>query len=241
VTIRLKDVRFTYAAGTRWARPVLKGVNLEARPGKCLGILGGNGSGKTTLIRHMNGLLLPESGEVLVGDLALRPGVKRPPRLSGEVGLVFQFPEKQLFAETVLDDVALGLEFAGSYGPVTLRSEFYRADWGRSEGSDPSFDGWYGEASWFLTGEMANYRQGKFIRPDIRRDSGAWELGVRYSTIDLNDEEVEGGTEDNWSFGLNWYSRIHWRFMGNVIKVDADGPKGEEDPWIVQFRAQYFF
>jgi len=114
VTIRLKDVRFTYAAGTRWARPVLKGVNLEARPGKCLGILGGNGSGKTTLIRHMNGLLLPESGEVLVGDLALRPGVKRPPRLSGEVGLVFQFPEKQLFAETVLDDVALGLEFAGA-------------------------------------------------------------------------------------------------------------------------------
>jgi energy-coupling factor transport system ATP-binding protein len=114
VTIRLRDVHFTYAAGTRWARPVLRGVSLEAHPGRCLGILGGNGSGKTTLIRHMNGLLLPGSGEVQVGDVTIGPGEKRPPRLAGEVGLVFQFPEKQLFAETVLDDVALGLEFAGA-------------------------------------------------------------------------------------------------------------------------------
>lgn len=114
MTIRLRDVHFTYAAGTRRARPVLKGVSLEAGPGRCLGILGGNGSGKTTLIRHMNGLLLPGSGQVQVGDITLGPGAKRPPRLAGEVGLVFQFPEKQLFAETVLDDVALGLEFAGA-------------------------------------------------------------------------------------------------------------------------------
>jgi phosphate-selective porin OprO/OprP len=136
---------------------------------------------------------------------------------------------------------AFGLELAGSAGPVTLRSEFYRANWQRSDGPDPSFHGWYLEASWFLTGERSNYRQGKFIRPDVRKSSGAWEIAARFSTVDLNDEDIEGGTEDNFSFGVNWYSQYHWRFMGNVIKVDADGPEGEEDPWIVQFRAQYFF
>jgi phosphate-selective porin OprO/OprP len=75
----------------------------------------------------------------------------------------------------------------------------------------------------------------------VRKPGGAWEIAARYSTVDLNDEDIEGGTEDNVSFGVNWYSQVHWRFLGNVIKVDADGPEGEEDPWILQFRVQYFF
>jgi phosphate-selective porin OprO/OprP len=145
----------------------------------------------------------------------------------------------------IVDDVgnstAFGIEIAGSVGPATLRSEFYRVDWQRDNHPDPRFDGWYLEASWFLTGERSNYRQGKFIRPDVRKPGGAWEIAARYSTVDLNDEDIEGGTEDNVSFGVNWYSQVHWRFLGNVIKVDADGPEGEEDPWILQFRVQYFF
>jgi energy-coupling factor transport system ATP-binding protein len=114
VTIRLSDVHFSYAAGTPWERKVLRGVSLKAGPGRCLGILGGNGSGKTTLVRHMNGLLLPQEGTVQVGDITLGKEMKRPPLLAGRVGLVFQFPEKQLFGETVLEDVALGLRFSGS-------------------------------------------------------------------------------------------------------------------------------
>jgi energy-coupling factor transport system ATP-binding protein len=114
VTIRLSDVHFSYAAGTPWERKVLRGVSLKAGPGRCLGILGGNGSGKTTLVRHMNGLLLPQEGTVQVGDITLGQEMKRPPLLAGRVGLVFQFPEKQLFGETVLEDVALGLRFSGS-------------------------------------------------------------------------------------------------------------------------------
>jgi len=136
---------------------------------------------------------------------------------------------------------ALGLELAGARGPVTLRSEFYRSDWTRSDSDNPRFKGWYAEASWFLTGEMAHYREGKFIRPNIRSDHGAWELAARFSTIDLNDQDVEGGTEKNLSFGVNWYSKTHWRFMANLIKVRSDGPYGEQNPWIVQFRAQYYF
>jgi phosphate-selective porin OprO/OprP len=137
---------------------------------------------------------------------------------------------------------AAGLELAGSRGPVTLRSEFYRTEWSRSDNSNPKFKGWYAEASWFLTGEKAHYRAGKFIRPNIERDRGAWELAARFSTINLNDEDIVGGTEKNLSFGVNWYSRTHWRFMGNLIKVNAkDGPYGEQKPWIIQFRAQYYF
>lgn len=136
---------------------------------------------------------------------------------------------------------SLGFELAGARGSVTMRSEFYRADWSRSGSANPRFSGWYAEASWFLTGEQAHYREGKFIRPNVLGDRGAWELAVRFSTLDLNDEDVEGGIEDNLSFGVNWYSRTHWRFMGNLIKVKSDGPYGEQNPWIVQFRAQYYF
>ncbi len=136
---------------------------------------------------------------------------------------------------------ATGLELAGAWGPVTIRSEFYSAQWGGKKTSGPKFDGWYAQGSWFLTGEMARYIQGKFIRPTIRSNRGGWELALRYSTTDLNDKEVEGGWEDNISFGVNWYSKKHWRVMANVIKVDADGPQGEQDPWILQTRLQYYF
>jgi phosphate-selective porin OprO/OprP len=136
---------------------------------------------------------------------------------------------------------ALGLELAGARGPVTLRSEFYRSDWTRADSDNPQFKGWYAEVSWFLTGEMAHYREGKFIRPNINSPRGAWELAARFSTIDLNDLDVMGGTEKNLSFGVNWYSITHWRFMANLIKVRSDGPYGEQNPWIVQVRAQYYF
>ena len=137
---------------------------------------------------------------------------------------------------------ALGLELAGSRGPVTFKSEFYRAKWSRPDASDPKFKGWYGEASWFLTGEVAHYREGKFIRPNILSDNGAWQVAFRFSSIDLSDEDVVGGTEKNLAFAISWYSKTHWRFMANVIKVKSDGgPYGEQNPWILQARAQYYF
>jgi len=136
---------------------------------------------------------------------------------------------------------SIGLELAGAKGPLTVRSEFYRASWNQGDLADPRFNGWYAEGTWFLTGETANYRDGKFIRPNILGEKGAWEVGFRYSTIDLNDERIKGGTENNLTLGVNWYSKIHWRLMANLIKVDSEGPYGKQDPWIVQFRAQYFF
>jgi energy-coupling factor transport system ATP-binding protein len=110
--IELKDVHSTYSPGTAGARPVLRGVDLEVRRGECLGIIGPIGSGKTTLVRHLNGLLLPERGTVRIGERTLTPGASLRRLLSREVGIVFQFPEKQLFADTVFEDVAGGLRFA---------------------------------------------------------------------------------------------------------------------------------
>lgn len=110
--VRIEDLHFSYAPGTVAERPVLRGIDLEARSGEILGISGAIGSGKTTLIQHLNGLLLPQRGRVRVCGRTLEPGTKLSRLLSGEVGLVFQFPEKQLFAETVTEDVAAGLEFA---------------------------------------------------------------------------------------------------------------------------------
>jgi energy-coupling factor transport system ATP-binding protein len=112
-SITITDLHFSYDPGTPRERPVLRGVDLAAHAGEVLGIVGAIGSGKTTLIRHLNGLLLPQRGAVRVGGRTLEPGTKLARLLSAEVGIVFQFPEKQLFAETVTEDVAAGLEFAG--------------------------------------------------------------------------------------------------------------------------------
>lgn len=111
--IRLRDVHHAYSPGTPWERRVLAGVDLDINRGECLGLLGANGSGKTTLIRHLNGLLTPQRGSVRIGDRTIGPGDKMPRLLSGEVGMAFQFPERQLFAEKVFDDVAGGLKFGG--------------------------------------------------------------------------------------------------------------------------------
>ena len=141
----------------------------------------------------------------------------------------------------VKKQAAFGLELAGALGPLTIRSEFYSAGWSREFLEDTRFSGWYVEGSWFLTGETANYRDGKFIRPVVKGARGAWEVALRLSSLDLNDKDVLGGTENNISLGLNWYSKTHWRFMGNLIKVKSEGPEGKQNPWIVQFRGQYFF
>jgi energy-coupling factor transport system ATP-binding protein len=102
--LEVREMRHVYAAGTPFEVEALRGVSLAVEPGEVLGIVGGTGSGKSTLARHMNLLLVPTSGEVLVDGVdatALRKS-----DLRRRVGLVFQFPEAALFAPTVEEDVA---------------------------------------------------------------------------------------------------------------------------------------
>jgi len=104
VRIALEDVRHVYAPGTTMEVEALRGVSLVVEPGKVLGILGGTGSGKSTLVQHLNLLLEPTGGRVLVDgeDARALPRAE----LRRRVGLVFQFPEAALFAPTVEEDVA---------------------------------------------------------------------------------------------------------------------------------------
>lgn len=123
-----------------------------------------------------------------------------------------------------------GLELAGLYGPVYAQAEYLVASVDRPGGlADADFDGGYVTLSWALTGESRNYKNGIFSRvkpanPFSLRSggAGAWEVAARYSTIDLNDGAVLGGTEDNYAAGINWYPNDYLRFALDYVRFDAD-------------------
>lgn len=142
----------------------------------------------------------------------------------------------------------LGVEFAAVEGPFSLQSEYIWTTVGRDSGADLDFDGWYVEAAYFITGESRNYKKGKFgaVSPRKvvgRKGLGAWQLATRYSTIDLNDYEIEGGQADSFTAGLNWFPTSTLRFSANYVKVlDVDGGEhGGENPALVQVRGQWAF
>ena len=106
--IETKDLCCTYSIGTPFEHKALDKVNFKADPGEYIGIIGHTGSGKSTLIQHLNGLLKPTSGQVLLNgkDIWSEKALTRQARF--QVGLVFQYPEYQLFEETVYKDIAFG-------------------------------------------------------------------------------------------------------------------------------------
>jgi energy-coupling factor transport system ATP-binding protein len=108
--IELRGVSFAYADGTR----ALEDVDLSVAAGECVAIVGQNGSGKSTLVRHLNGLLRPGDGEVLVDGRLL--GRRHVAELARTVGLVFQNPDRQIFAGSVRAEVAFGPRNLGRRG-----------------------------------------------------------------------------------------------------------------------------
>ena len=108
--IQFENVSHVYSAGTPYQYQALQGINLEIAEGKMTAIIGETGSGKSTLVQHLNALLLPDEGKIRILDRTIVAGEKpkKLKSLRGEVGLVFQFPEYQLFEETVIKDVAFG-------------------------------------------------------------------------------------------------------------------------------------
>jgi len=124
--LRAENLAHVYMAGTPFEITALKNINLEIRAGELLAVIGETGSGKSTLVQHFNGLLQPTAGRVFLSgkelgkDRASLVGVRR------RVGLLFQFPEQQLFGETVYDDVAFGPRNLGLPEPE-IRSRVQRA------------------------------------------------------------------------------------------------------------------
>lgn len=108
--ITLKNVSYTYQAGTPFEGPALFDVNLEIKDGSYTALIGHTGSGKSTILQLLNGLLTPSVGSVTVNDIEITATSvnKDIKQVRKKVGLVFQFAESQVFAETVLDDVAFG-------------------------------------------------------------------------------------------------------------------------------------
>ena len=108
--IRFQDVSYTYAPRTPYEHVALKHLNIEIKDHELVAIIGPTGSGKSTFLQHINGLLLPSEGTITVENYTITPKtkVKTIRDLRREAGLVFQFPEYQLFEETVYDDIAFG-------------------------------------------------------------------------------------------------------------------------------------
>lgn len=111
MAIKLTDLSYSYRSGSLAARVALRHITLDLPRGISLGIAGGPGAGKTTLIQHLNGLLQPTSGQITIDGVEVT--VRNRVELRRRVGIVFQYPEQQLFAETVFQEIAFALTGEG--------------------------------------------------------------------------------------------------------------------------------
>ena len=114
MSIRIENLSHIYQPGTPAEKIALRNITLEVETGSCLGIAGQTAAGKSTLVQHLNGLLKPTSGSITVNGVNAVTGSLA--ELRRQVGIVFQYPEQQLFGETVYNDIAFGLSKAGMSG-----------------------------------------------------------------------------------------------------------------------------
>ena len=143
-------------------------------------------------------------------------------------------------------------EAAYTRGPLSLQGEYYYVDIDRDSTtlSDLDFSGYYLEGSWFLTDDMRSYnaKNGSYgkIKPKSvvgKGGMGAWQLAVRFSSVDLNDNDITGGEAENLSLGVNWFATNNIRMSANyvdVLNVKGGSADGDE-PAAVQVRAQVEF
>lgn len=136
MAITFEEVSYAYDDRSLWRSGALEGVNLDIQPGTFMGIAGTTGSGKSTLLQHFNGILKPIAGRVRVLDVLIGAEEKVPKmrELRRRVGLVFQFPEQQLFEDTVEKDICFGpLNFGMSLAEAKDRAKWALALLGLDE------------------------------------------------------------------------------------------------------------
>ena len=156
-------------------------------------------------------------------------------------------------AFSVEDSSLLGLEAAYVRGPFSLQGEWarYEADHNPAAGpgEDPTFGGWSLSASYWLTGESRPYKKGSFgrVKPKNRFDgdggSGAWEVALRYSSIDLDDGAITGGKAKDVTLGVNWHLNPSTRIMLNYVMSDVSdglgGADGDVDTFMIRFQIDF--
>ena len=114
--LQIKNLTHTYGIGTPFQRSAVEDLSFDVYEGEFLGVIGHTGSGKSTLIQHLNGLLKPTSGQILLNGKDIWAEPKKIRDVRFKVGLVFQYPEYQLFEETVYKDIAFGPTNQGKRG-----------------------------------------------------------------------------------------------------------------------------
>ncbi len=138
----------------------------------------------------------------------------------------------------------MGIEAAWVYGPASAQGEYIATTVNRLGSFEAiEFNGYYASASYFITGESRPYKgsKGSFGKIKPKGKYGAWEVAIRTSFIDLDDENVSKGKEENLTLGLNWYANSNARVMFNFIKVDTDNDTRASDLNIYQLRTQLAF
>ncbi len=114
--LKVNNLTYTYSGSSPLYNDAVKDVSFSIEKGEIVGIIGHTGSGKSTLVQQLNGLLKPTSGEVLLDDKNIWDNPKEIRKVRSRVGLVFQYPEYQLFEETVYEDIAFGPKNMGLSG-----------------------------------------------------------------------------------------------------------------------------
>ena len=135
----------------------------------------------------------------------------------------------------------LGLEAFWLRGPLKLQGEFMQSTVDRYQAGNADFDatGGYASAVWNVTGEAFGIKGGVPGTPGASDPArGLWQVGMRYDTLDLDDGSVEGGRMDTWTAGVNWYWRSNFKLMLNYVRVDSERRGIEDNPGIVEARAQ---
>ena len=108
MAIKIENLEYIYMPGSPFEKKALDNVNIEIADGEFVGLIGHTGSGKSTLVQHLNGLIKPHSGKIIVNGRDTNQKGEELKKLRCDVGLVFQYPEHQLFEETVYKDIAYG-------------------------------------------------------------------------------------------------------------------------------------
>lgn len=108
MSIVLDNISYTYSKGTPFERQALKNISLSIEKGEVIAIIGHTGSGKSTLVQHLNALLHPDKGSIVIDEVQATAKTLEAKAARHKVGMVFQYPEHQLFAETVEEDIAFG-------------------------------------------------------------------------------------------------------------------------------------
>ncbi len=146
------------------------------------------------------------------------------------------------------DYVVVGIESSAVFGAFSTQAEYIHTSASSTANGSLGFDGWNIQAGYFLTGESRQYKNSilKNIKPEHNLNAngiGAWELGLRYSGLDLNSGNINGGMQQDITVGLNWYLNPAVRISANYIKVleIQGGTNDGESPDIVQGRVQIAF